>query len=213
MLVGDKAKLGNEWYPRVVRQIEGIMIGEWHQHQPSHRVQVRGIRRLKHDKTLVPLVGEGRSAVAENRGIDNVTRNETMERVRAILDDPELGPGEFTDQEWATAGEQMEAIREEVRAHPRAAAAEAQGFAEISRRVRTLKAIRKARGLTQQQLSDQLQISQGEVSRIERRGNLHLATLVRFIEATGGKLRITAVFDDQEMEVGVGDLLHAEPAP
>ena len=27
-LVGDKTHLGNEWYPRVVRQIEGIMIGD-----------------------------------------------------------------------------------------------------------------------------------------------------------------------------------------
>ncbi len=89
---------------------------------------------------------------------------------------------------------------------------EARTFAEVTNRVRTLKAIRKARGLTQQQISDQLRISQGEVSRIERRGNLHLSTLVRFIEATGGKLRITAIFDDQEMEVAVGDLLHAEPA-
>ena len=43
MLVGDKTQLGNEWYPSVVRQIEGIMIGEWHRHQPSQRAQVRGI--------------------------------------------------------------------------------------------------------------------------------------------------------------------------
>ena len=96
------------------------------------------------------------------------------------VDNPELGPGEFTDQEWATTAEQMEAVGEQIRANPRAAAVEAQTFAEIANRVRTLQAIRKARGLTQQQMSDQLRISQGEVSRIERRGNLHLATLVRF---------------------------------
>ena len=150
--------------------------------------------------------------MAENQGTDNLTGDQNWERVRAILDNPELGPSEFSGQEWATTAEQMEAIREQIRANPRAAAVEAQTFAEITNRVRTLKAIRKARGLTQQQISDQLRISQGEVSRIERRGNLHLSTLVRFIEATGGKLRITAIFDDQEMEVAVGDLLHAEPA-
>ena len=44
MLVGDKTQLGNEWYPSVVKQIESTMIGEWHQHQPSHRAQVRRIR-------------------------------------------------------------------------------------------------------------------------------------------------------------------------
>ncbi len=150
--------------------------------------------------------------MAENQGTDNLVGDRNWERVRAIVDNPQLGPSEFTDQEWATTAEQMEAIGEQIRANPRAAAVEAQTFAEIANRVRTLQAIRKARGLTQQQMSDQLRISQGEVSRIERRGNLHLATLVRFIEATGGKLRITAIFDDEEMEVAVGDLLHAEPA-
>ena len=43
MLVGDKTQLGNGWYRSVVRQIESLMIGEWHRHQPSHRAQVRGI--------------------------------------------------------------------------------------------------------------------------------------------------------------------------
>jgi len=150
--------------------------------------------------------------MAKNQGTDKLIRDQNRERVRAILDNPVLGPSEVTDEEWAIAAEQMEAVREQNRANPRAAAVEAQTFAEITRRVRTLRAIRKARGLTQQQMSDQLRISQGEVSRIERRGNLHLATLVRFIEATGGKLRITAIFDDQEMEVAVGDLLHPERA-
>ena len=150
--------------------------------------------------------------MAKNQETDKLIRDQNRERVRAILDNPELGPAECSNQDWATTAEQMEAIREQIRANPRAAAVEAQTSAEITRRVRTLSAIRKARGLTQQQMSDQLRISQGEVSRIERRGNLHLATLVRFIEATGGKLRITAIFDDQEMEVAVGDLLHAEPA-
>ena len=147
----------------------------------------------------------------ENRRVGNLDDDQSWEKVRAILDNPDLGPGGFTDEEWATTGQQMEAIREDIRSNPRAAAVEARTFAEISRRVQTLKAIRKARGLTQQQISDQLQVSQGEVSRIERRGNLHLATLVRFIEATGGRLRIIAMFDDHEVEVAVGDLLPSEP--
>ncbi len=41
---------------------------------------------------------------------------------------------------------------------------------------------------------------------MEHRTNLQLTTLARFIEAVGGQLRITAVFDDQEVEIGVGDL-------
>ena len=38
-------------------------------------------------------------------------------------------------------------------------------------------------------------MTQGEISRLERRGNLLLGTLARFIEATGGRLRIVAVSD------------------
>ena len=92
------------------------------------------------------------------------------------------------------------------------AEAEVRKYAEITQRVQTLQAIRKARGLTQQQKSAQLRISQAEVSRMERRSNLHLATLARFIEATGGRLRLIAVFDDYEAEIGIGDLLPAGTA-
>ena len=48
---------------------------------------------------------------------------------------------------------------------------------------------------------------------MERRINLHLATLARFIRATGGRLRITAVFGDQETEISIGDILPVDPDP
>ena len=120
------------------------------------------------------------------------------------------GANDYSEEEWATTSERVQAIRQRVIANPVAAAAEARKYDEITKRVQTLRAIRKARGLTQQQMSAQLQISQAEVSRMERRSNLHLATLARFIEATGGKLRITAVFEDSETEIGIGDILPAE---
>lgn len=115
---------------------------------------------------------------------------------------------EYSDDEWETATERVESTRQRVLAHhPEAAEAAAKTYAPISARAETLRAIRRARGLTQSQISTQLKISQAEVSRMERRANLQLATLARFIEATGGRLRITAVFDNQEVEIGVGDLL------
>jgi len=126
-----------------------------------------------------------------------------------------IPPGDdtFTDDDYAKSTDRVRATRERVLANnPKAAAAEAAAYAEIAKRVQTLAAIRKARGLTQQQISAQLDVSQAEISRMERRGNLHLDTLFRFIEATGGKLRITAVFDDEEVEVAIGDLLPADPS-
>ena len=44
MLIGDKTKLGHNWYPWAVQQIEATMIGEWRQHNPNHQVQVKRIR-------------------------------------------------------------------------------------------------------------------------------------------------------------------------
>jgi hypothetical protein len=41
MLAGDKADLGNDWYPGIVRQIEGAMIPEWGRRNPKHKAQVR----------------------------------------------------------------------------------------------------------------------------------------------------------------------------
>lgn len=45
-----------------------------------------------------------------------------------------------------------------------------------------------------------------EISRLERRDNLHLATPARFIEATDGWLRIVSIFNDEEVEVTVSEL-------
>ena len=44
MLIGDKTRLGNAWYPRAVRQIERVMMGEWRRRNPTHQPQLRGSR-------------------------------------------------------------------------------------------------------------------------------------------------------------------------
>lgn len=120
--------------------------------------------------------------------------------------------GGYSDDDWDKATERVEATRQHVRAtNPAAAEAEAKAYAAISARVQTLRALRRARGYTQSEISSQLEISQAEVSRMERRSNLQLNTLARFIEAIGGRLCITAIFDDQEVEIGVGDLLASFP--
>lgn len=116
------------------------------------------------------------------------------------------GSDTFTDHEWDTATDRVHATRDKMLTNPKVAAAETAAFDSIARRPQTLAAIRRARGLTQSQMSNQMDISQAEISRMERRTNLHLETLARFIEATGGTLRITAVFDDDEVDIGIGDL-------
>src|SRR5688500_11533859 len=56
--------------------------------------------------------------------------------------------------------------------------------------------LRKARRVTQAELADRLNIQQGNVSRLERRDDMHLSTLREVVEALGGELEITARFPD-----------------
>ena len=60
-------------------------------------------------------------------------------------------------------------------------------------------AIRKARGVSQVQLASTLEVSQNRVSQIER-GQIdkaQLDTLMKYVEALGGKLTVTAEIADE----------------
>ena len=57
-----------------------------------------------------------------------------------------------------------------------------------------LSQLRKARGLTQEAVAGLLGVSQAEVSKMERRTELYVGTLRKFIEAMNGELVIAARF-------------------
>jgi predicted XRE-type DNA-binding protein len=61
-----------------------------------------------------------------------------------------------------------------------------------------LNALRKARQLTQATLSEAMQISQGDVSKLEQRTDCYVSTLRSYVAAMGGELDITARFKDGE---------------
>lgn len=73
-------------------------------------------------------------------------------------------------------------------------AAAARAMADAER----LAAIRTSRGVTQVQLAEKLGIAQGNVSALERRDDVYLSTLREYVEALGGRLEISAVFDDED---------------
>ena len=56
-------------------------------------------------------------------------------------------------------------------------------------------------------MAEMLDMNQGDISRLERRSNLLLTTLARFIEATGGTLRIVATYGPTELDLQIGGLL------
>jgi len=59
-----------------------------------------------------------------------------------------------------------------------------------------LSQLRRARGLTQETMATLLGVSQAEVSKMERRTELYVGTLRKFIEAMNGELVIAARFAD-----------------
>lgn len=55
-----------------------------------------------------------------------------------------------------------------------------------------LQEIRKAMNLTQKEVAEKLHIAQDGVSRLEKRSDLMISTLRKYIEAMGGQLNIVA---------------------
>lgn len=61
--------------------------------------------------------------------------------------------------------------------------------------------LRRARQLSQEQLATLLEVSQGSVAKMEKRTDLYISSLRRFIEAMGGELEITARFPDRNVSI------------
>lgn len=74
----------------------------------------------------------------------------------------------------------------------REAAVRAEVQAEIEHM--RLPELRKMRNLSQTTIAKLLDISQGDVSKLERRADMYVSTLRSYIEAAGGELRIVAQF-------------------
>jgi len=62
-----------------------------------------------------------------------------------------------------------------------------------------LDALRDAKQLTQVQIAQLLKISQGAVSKVERRSDMFVSTLRNYVRAIGGDLEIRAVFPDGDV--------------
>jgi hypothetical protein len=83
----------------------------------------------------------------------------------------------------------------------------AQRRARVEERVRdairemALDELRMAREFTQAELSQVLKVDQGSISKLERRTDMHIGTLRRYIEAMGGSLQIRAIFPDGEVQI------------
>lgn len=71
----------------------------------------------------------------------------------------------------------------------------------------SLPRIRESRGLSQNEIAQRLQINQGAVSRLERRGDMRVGTLRNLIAAMGGNLKLIAEFPDRCVDIQIDQLL------
>jgi transcriptional regulator with XRE-family HTH domain len=119
-------------------------------------------------------------------------------------------PTEYGDEDFETSTSRVKRARAKLLEDPRAAEAHRKLGADIAahleRKEATLAQVRRAVGLTQGQLAQTLRLGQGDISRIEQRTNVQLTTLARFIEATGGRLRISAIYGDDEVVLKIGEI-------
>ncbi len=68
--------------------------------------------------------------------------------------------------------------------------------------------LRRARIMTQDQLAADLHVNQTSIAKLERRTEMYVSTLLRFVEAMGGELEIVARFPNQPQVRlrGIGEL-------
>lgn len=64
---------------------------------------------------------------------------------------------------------------------------------------RRMDELREARAMTQVQLAEILRVTQGAVSKVERRADMYISTLRSYIRAMGGDMQIRAIFPDGEV--------------
>ena len=88
----------------------------------------------------------------------------------------------------------QEKMSKEARARSQAKAEEM--IAEMA-----LDELRVARDLTQEHLAEILHVRQSAISKMERRTDMYISTLSKFVEAMGGSLEIRAVFPERSVRI------------
>jgi transcriptional regulator with XRE-family HTH domain len=90
--------------------------------------------------------------------------------------------------------------------------------ARVAARVAELKSemalaeLRQARERSQEQLARTLKVKQPAVAKLEKRADMYVSNLRRYIEALGGSLEITATFPEGRVTItNFGDLGKAVP--
>lgn len=76
-----------------------------------------------------------------------------------------------------------------------------------------LQELRQARALSQEELAEVLGLNQATISKLERRTDMYLSSLRRFVEAMGGELEIIASFPEGKVRIQLFEDLKEDPEP
>ena len=105
---------------------------------------------------------------------------------------------EFETERFMTMAKSYEALRNKIPPEQKA---------RIEKKARkileemSLNDIRLSRRCSQNELADLLEIRQASVSKLERRNDIHVSSLRKYIEALGGKLVIQAEFPEGAVRI------------
>jgi len=109
-----------------------------------------------------------------------------------------------SDRERERDAARAAALRGRILADPAGKAAYERAGEEIERHQASLAKVRKLRALAQATVAELMGMDQSEISRLERRTDLLLSTLRRFVAATGGELHLVASYPDGDVELLIG---------
>ncbi len=73
--------------------------------------------------------------------------------------------------------------------------------------------LRQARNFSQEQLAAELHVKQPAVAKMEKKVDMYISTLRRFIEAMGGELEIRAHFPDGDVRINQFEDLEEKQQP
>ncbi|MGH7435306.1 MAG: helix-turn-helix domain-containing protein [Polyangiaceae bacterium] len=108
-------------------------------------------------------------------------------------------PDEFLDTEGAVIERIAALVTSRTRTEPQ--------------RVWLLQELRERRHVSQVALADKLRVRQPTISKIERRKDVNVSTLRRYVRALGGELQITARFPEGAVEIAPSSRRRAARAP
>jgi DNA-binding Xre family transcriptional regulator len=92
-------------------------------------------------------------------------------------------------------------FRELQQKMPPASRARSEARANAMLKDMALDELRAARAMTQQELGHKLGLKQAAISRMERRTDVYVSTLAKFVEGMGGQLEIRVVFPDGTIRI------------